>query len=670
MRRLLLSPLIIILFIAAANAQVRPVYVGAGVQGAFNIHDLSLPVYRGDTLCGVFQSATSILPNGFLTYERPLGEPAGSFWVAPRLHLNSLGALITTPATDNARARNPVDSSLIATSRVHHLDASILDAGLDLFLKYPLTSRLFIVGGPSLSYLVRRDATRTEIITDPAGATFDNGSDTRTLESGQIAHSASTLVTATIGASLDLPIANKIILAAELSFTYPLTSIRDDYKWKVMTIALGAALKFNIAREPQLAVIVQPPAPPPPPEKPKSEITGSIHISGVMKDSLGVEHEFPRPEIRVEEFARREAYPALNYIFFDAASSQIPSRYHLLQQSETQAFDPQAFSGKSSLDVYHDALNILGYRLKSNPGGQITLTGTNSMASTEATMPVLAKDRAEAVKSYLTTVWRIDPERIKVVSESLPKNASTSTTQEGIEENRRVEITANDPSVLDPLVVETIDRTMNPPKIRMSRTESSRYPLEGNQMVLSQGGKSIISGSAAQPVIDWTPTSDQLSRTDEPLIATLELQDSLGTKFIAADTASVQQVTIKHKREERIKDKIVEHYNLITFDFDKADLDQRSKRVINEIAQSVTPNDRIVILGYTDMTGERQHNIELSTSRAKNVEVALRSALGPRASNVTFQADGRGMTNLVDNHLPEGRFLSRTVFVQLEKPVQ
>jgi outer membrane protein OmpA-like peptidoglycan-associated protein len=669
MRRLLqLSSLIIFCIATAVSAQVRPVYVGGGVQGAFNMHQLSLPVYRGDTLCGVFENGNSILPNGFLTYEQPLGDPAESFWIAPRLHLNSLGALITTPATDNARVRSPIDSSLVASSRVHHLDASILAAGLDLFFKYPLSSRLFVVVGPSVNYLLRRDATRTEIITDPAGATFGNGSNTRTLETGQIANSASIMATGTLGASLDLPIASKVVLAPELSLTFPINSIRTDYKWKVLSVSLGAALKFNIAKEPQLQVIVQPP--PPPPEKPKSEFAGTIKISGVMKDSAGNEREFARPELRVEEFARREAYPTLNYIFFDAVRSDIPARYHLLQQPEAESFDPQMLSGKSSLEVYHEALNVLGYRLKQNPKTQITITGTNSMAGTEATMPALAKQRAEAVKNYLTTIWRIDPTRIQVASVALPKNASSTTTAQGVEENRRVEITSNDPAFLDPLTIETIDRTMNPPKIRIRRTESSRYPLEGNEMVLSQGGKDLMRVTGTQAVADWTPTSDQLPRTDAPMIATLRLKDDQGATFEAADTATVQQVTIKRKREERVKDKIIERYNLITFDFDKADLDQRSKRVISEIAESVTSNDRIAIQGYTDMTGEQQHNFELSTTRAKNVEAALRSALGDRNTNITFQTEGHGMLNLVDNQLPEGRFLSRTVFVQLEKPVQ
>ena len=73
------------------------------------------------------------------------------------------------------------------------------------------------------------------------------------------------------------------------------------------------------------------------------------------------------------------------------------------------------------------------------------------------------------------------------------------------------------------------------------------------------------------------------------------------------DSVKIEQLTVRKKREERVKDKIVEHYNLITFSFDKADLDDRWQRVIQAIADSATPNDNIVIKGYTDMTGERSH---------------------------------------------------------------
>src|SRR5439155_26894965 len=129
------------IFLKEARAQT-PIYVGGGLAVGFNLHDLNLPVYRGDTLCGVFQSGTSILPSGFLTFEKPLGDPAHSFWIAPRLHLAGLGALLSTPAIDTARTRDPNDSAnLIPVHRVHRMDASILSLGADLFVKYPVLKR-------------------------------------------------------------------------------------------------------------------------------------------------------------------------------------------------------------------------------------------------------------------------------------------------------------------------------------------------------------------------------------------------------------------------------------------------------------------------------------------------------------------------------------------------
>jgi OOP family OmpA-OmpF porin len=132
----------------------------------------------------------------------------------------------------------------------------------------------------------------------------------------------------------------------------------------------------------------------------------------------------------------------------------------------------------------------------------------------------------------------------------------------------------------------------------------------------------------------------------------------------------VKLLTIRKKREDRVQDKIIEHYNLITFNFDRSDLNDRSLRVVSQIASSVTPGTRILIRGYTDISGESAHNLELSEARATAVEAALKQALGDQASSVSFQSEGEGQSDLVDNRLPEGRFLSRTVFVELQKPVQ
>src|ERR1035437_4826098 len=98
-RLLIIAVLLLFASWSSPRAQVPPKYVGGGSTAGMNFHDLNVPVYRGDTLCGVFQSGTSILPSGFLTFEMPLGAPTSSLWISPRIHLAGLGALISTPAT-------------------------------------------------------------------------------------------------------------------------------------------------------------------------------------------------------------------------------------------------------------------------------------------------------------------------------------------------------------------------------------------------------------------------------------------------------------------------------------------------------------------------------------------------------------------------------------------
>ncbi len=662
------------------RAQPRPMYVGGGIAAGLNIHELNLPVYRGDTLCGVFTSGTGIAPSGNLLFEMPLGDdPAHSFWITPRLHLSSLGALITTPATDQAQARIPSGDSTLSPyiAQEYKLNATLLSLGADLFMKYPLTERFFLMAGPSISYLLQRNATLNESITNVPDAVYKNGTQTQPVvnsnninASGQIVNSTSILAAFTLGASYDVPLSQKVVLAPELTFSAPINSIRTDYNWHILTIALGAELKFNIAPEPKMEVV--PPVPPPPPPPPLvSSMTASVQISGVTTDSAGNEHETPDPEIRVEEFERHEAYPDLNYIFFDEDSSSIPSRYQLFaDNNDTKAFHIDSLSGKSTIEIYHDELNIIGQRLIDSPFVWVTLTGTNSGSLNEAKDSTLALRRATSVQQYLEHTWHIDSSRITVASEGLPASPSSTTTSDGSAENRRVEITSNDPSLLDPLSIQTVDHTMNPPTIRLRTTESSAITLMENTLVLKQGDRVLASYRGPGQMEQWHPQQSDLPETDSMLIATLDMTDSIGGKLHSVDSTKVDLVTIRKKREDRVQDKIIEHYNLITFNFDKSDLNDRSLRVVAEIAASVTPGTRIIIRGYTDISGESAHNLELSQARAKAVESALKQTLGDQASSVSFDTQGEGQNDLVNNRLPEGRFLSRTVFVELQKPVQ
>src|SRR5207248_8059924 len=109
--------------------------------------------------------------------------------------------------------------------------------GADLFVKYPLSSRLFLFGGPSVSYILKRDTSQTEVINSPSFAVFkDMNSRERPVISGRTPQYASIFASLSLGASLDIPLSEKVMLAPELSGRMPLTSLRSDYTWKVWTV--------------------------------------------------------------------------------------------------------------------------------------------------------------------------------------------------------------------------------------------------------------------------------------------------------------------------------------------------------------------------------------------------------------------------------------------------
>ena len=106
----ILSFLFVLAFAGALRAQVPPVYIGGGIDIGMNFHQLNVPVYLGDTICGVFQSGTSILPSGFLLYEQPLGAPASSLWISPRIHLS--GLYVRKAGVDVAAQRDHLESAI------------------------------------------------------------------------------------------------------------------------------------------------------------------------------------------------------------------------------------------------------------------------------------------------------------------------------------------------------------------------------------------------------------------------------------------------------------------------------------------------------------------------------------------------------------------------------
>jgi outer membrane protein OmpA-like peptidoglycan-associated protein len=106
----------------------------------------------------------------------------------------------------------------------------------------------------------------------------------------------------------------------------------------------------------------------------------------------------------------------------------------------------------------------------------------------------------------------------------------------------------------------------------------------------------------------------------------------------------------------------------ILFQFDKSMTVATFRTFLtNKVAPLVSSNSTVVISGYTDIVGEKTHNLNLSTQRAQEVQSILDTAFTKTGiTGVTYQTHGYGETNAAfSNTLPEERFYNRTVVIDI-----
>jgi outer membrane protein OmpA-like peptidoglycan-associated protein len=250
----------------------------------------------------------------------------------------------------------------------------------------------------------------------------------------------------------------------------------------------------------------------------------------------------------------------------------------------------------------------------------------------------------------------------------LPEKPSNINDPDGVEENRRVEIIASDPRILDPIVIEDTLRTVNPPLIRFKPDVTSQAGVTEWEVRVTQDGSTLrkFNGRNDVPLaLEWAIEREQaaIPRGGEELTYGMEVTDAVAQ---VAETElrslPVEQLTVQKKRRERLGDKEIDRYNLILFDFNSEELGEKNLRIVEMIRPRIAANASVEITGYTDRIGDISVNLPLSLGRARSAARALGQPMD--------RAEGRGETNMYTNDLPEGRFYCRTVSIIVETPVE
>jgi outer membrane protein OmpA-like peptidoglycan-associated protein len=394
------------------------------------------------------------------------------------------------------------------------------------------------------------------------------------------------------------------------------------------------------------------------PEKPAPKV--SVRgITAQMLDASG--QPLAAPKLAVNNIISLNLYALLNYIFFDEMSSEIPSRYRRISPSEVSTYTLDHLNGAGTVAIYQDLLNIIGYKLRSNPADKIVITGCNSNNGSEKANRDLSRSRAYNVQEYLLRVWGIEPSRMLVQARDLPENPSNINVADGVAENRRVEITSQESRLLDPIFFTDTVRTMNAASIALTADVATDTTVKDWKLEVYQGARRLdeISGTGPVPSpIAWSinDRKELFPRTQEPLTYAMTVNDVTGE----TNTASTRGYDVEQLYR---KDKRLERFNMIIFGYNESEFTKQHERIIATIRPRITDRSKVTVEGYTDRVGAPDYNLRLSERRAQ--AVASRLNLPPGSAVGYGSAD-----ELFDNNSPEGRLYSRTVIITIETPLE
>lgn len=660
----MLRLLLLSVFLGSAsiiNAQVPYWQWRAGIFGAgtLNIHSGDFSSYEGLQDCGTFSDATTL---GW-TLGNLVDVRFDDTWGArARLGYWKADGDFTDP-TPLSPMVALADGSLVRMVSEYELNTALDVITLDLLATYQLFPRFSIGLGPQIGYTTRAAFEQTESIIEPSGVTFAAGSTSRIIlaapfdQTDGLATTTELRLGATLEFGYDIPLSDRMDLTPEIGGTFAFTNVLSSFDWTAHMARAGVRVTYLFGAE-------KSDVPPPPPAKEPAPVVIPPTAPYVLLDVVGTREDGVTEsvsEIVLSEATTVDVIPLLPNIFFDSASASIPTRYRD-RSSSTSGFVPNEIDG-NIIDVYHDILNIIGYRLQQRSSATLAVKGHVEPASGEADQ-ALAQQRANNVRDYLVRVWKIDASRITVSAGLLPQHPSNRTISDGREENRRVELTSNDLAVLAPVRRVATKSRLIPDPINVLPTVE---PATASSVKITAADGRLVASEnvAANSSMSWRPKTSDISTLltsgQRRLIVTAasgegdlyrEARHVIGLRRSTALDGDAEADTIR------------ERHRLVFFDFDDDKISATDAPYMEALQARLRTTSKITVTGYTDRIGDAGYNTGLATRRASRVASTIKERIVPE--RVTER--GAGPELIHDNNLPEGRMYNRTVVIEVATP--
>ena len=510
----------------------------------------------------------------------------------------------------------------------HTLDAKLHGMGIEPLINFKFLWDFTAIFGFNISYFFTEQVDQLEKIVSPDNVRFIDDRVIRNDKKGlEIPNKNPIQFFGIFGLSYELPIAKEAYLSPEIKYSIPFTDV-SNVTWKLGALQIGASIKMPFY------------APIPIPEyrdtvyqrdttviakaglkneivridkryKPDNykiskkdsiifrtilketyekqipkdvALSSSINAVGINRDNTKQD----KPTIVIEETETSESFPLLPYVFFKNNSDNLEETgVRLLKPAETKDFKERALRW-NTLEIYEDMLNIVASRMLDNPNAVLTINGCNNNLDEEKGNIKLSAARADAIKKYLTSVWGVNPDNIKIKKQNLPDFPGKSDNPDGLVENQRAELNSNNPEILKPIVLKELQLTANPPIVELQPKVNAEMGVKGWEIVVSQDGSLIrkYNGTELPDKLSWAVEESPIPRYESPINIALTAFDEIDQKTSSGLDLKIQQLTIKKKRKEIKNDTIIERYSLILFDYDKAEITSHQKPILEEIGRA------------------------------------------------------------------------------------
>jgi outer membrane protein OmpA-like peptidoglycan-associated protein len=692
------------------NNQEKPIfYYGIGGGLGLNLHIADFNKLEGiPSCCPKYTTATGLGWNLSIFGRKEIIEKGD---VSVRLGFSYEGAqFVENEFIGNTSVKYVSNLSQIVIKPAyvdHYLQSKIYSLFVEPSASYLLFERFWISLGLNISNLVLTKANQYEELTSPDSVVFIDGKTTRNSYSDlDIPKPNIWQIRPSLGASYDFNFLGNGKISPEIHFLFPFQNI-SNVSWKILQITLGVSVRFPVYPPPEIryyydttyvrdttvvAVLglketrvsmVEPPHS----KTEQFEVEDGYLLKTTINESY--RKEIPKltrldvglkavgksrdgqiqdnPTLVIEEIETEEMFPLLPYVFFpEGVGDLAKTSLEIFSKDKISKFDESKLPW-NTLEIYSNLLNIIGKRLKENPGSKITIVGCNSGQGAEAKGLELSKQRATSVRNYFVDVWGIDANRIQIKTQNLPDKPSNPAIPEGVEENQRAEIYSNNIEILRPVKLSEIQRTSNPPIVELFPTVESEAPVKSWNLNIEQGGQVLRSfaGVDIPDKVIWKVEEEPIPRLEQPVQFNLSAIDVVDQKQSATMSLNIEQKTIRKKREELLGDRKIERFSLILFDFDKAEISPKQKPLLEEIRKKIKPNSKVIIAGFTDKIGEEEYNKDLALRRC----LETKKFLGVPDSQIILNPVGSEYL-LYDNSTPQGRSYCRTVQITIETPIR